>query len=420
MTAMNRMIVADFHNNLTIAGTANTDYEGAFTGQAWSTGGSIKVPMPVNYIPADGATISSVPDIVENSITLTVSYRKNIAIGMTSKELTFDGDVKKTERFIAPIGKDLANLVEYQLGEAVRLAAYNHTGTAGTAPNSYASGAAAQSKMNNLGIRNSDRYFGLAEKSYLSLISAGTLQNSNDVSMTSKISKDYMLNRLAAMTTYHSLYVPTQVAGVGNANETPANGAVAAGTVKTTVTSGNSIVVTGLKASETGVFNPGDKITIAGVYKVNPISLNTLPDLMQFVITDAAAVDSDSSGECTITVSPTIISSSTSPYRNISNTSGIPATSAISLATANTGAGSTTKAAYDINIAYVPEAILFGAPPLVNPSDATILSQITDKETGISIRLLEYYEGAADRSVIRADIQFFIKILGDRLVALLG
>lgn len=423
MEKVSEDILIDFMNELTITGTAWKDYEKDMTGQSWDTGGSVTVPLPVNFLVGDGAVITGTADTVENSEVLTITYRKHIEAQFTSKELTLDADVKFRERFITPMAKNMANIVDQTVGQDIRFAAYHHIGTAGSLPNSYKSGAAAGAALNNLGVRMDNRWLGFDEASYLEMVSAGTLQNSNDISLTRDINRKYLLNRIANMQTYHSTNIPAHIAGIGDSSVAPASGVVAAGNVKTTVTTGNTIVVENLQASDTGVFLKGDKITIEGVYKVNPITLGNIDEHIQYTV--LANADSSAGGEATITVSPSIISDITSPYRNISNDNGIPGgvASKIKLASANTGTGSTVKKFFPINIAYVPEAILFAAPPLKLPSAGVgkgDAGRAVDPQTGISMRVVADYDVINDKTIWRTDVQFAVKINADRMVAILG
>lgn len=422
MTKVSQDILIDFHNELNITGTGWKQYQKDMTGQTWDTGGIVTIPLPVNYIVGDGATITGTSETTENSDTLVLNFRKHVENFFTSREMTIDSEVKFRERFITPMAQNLANIVDQITGDEIGKAVYNHLGTAGSLPNSYKSGAQAATSLNKLGVRSNDRWLGFGENSYLEMVSAGTLQNSNDINLTRDINRKFLLGALAQMQSYHSIHLPTQIAGIGDSSATPTTGTVAAGNVKTTVTSGNTIVVENLQASDTGVFLEGDKITIAGVFKVNPIGLTITDELMQFVV--LADANSTVGSEATITVSPSVISSSTSPYRNISNTSGIPggAGSAISLASANTGAGSTGKVPYQINVAYVPEAILFAAPPLAMPveGDQGLAGMAIDPDTGVSIRTVAKYDIINDKNIWRTDILFGIKIKANRMVSVLG
>jgi hypothetical protein len=423
MTKVSEDILIDFQNELNITATAWKDYEKDMTGQSWDTGGTVKVPLPVNYLVGDGAVITGTTSTVENQETLTITFRKHVENNFTTKELTLDADKKFRKRFITPMATNLANQVDISVAEALRSAIYNHVGTAGTLPNSYKGAAQASTSLNKLGVRMQDRWMGFGEDSYLEIISAGSLQNSQDVNLTRDINRKYMLGQIANMKTYHSIYSPVQIAGVGDSSAAPTGGAVAAGNVKTTVTSGTAIVVENLQATDDGTFLEGDKITIAGVYKVNPKSLVATNELMQFVVT-ADAAQTSAGGEVTISVSPSIISSATSAYRNISNTAGIQggAGSTISLATANTDVGSTVTNPYQINFAYVPEAILFAAPPLSMPEPVPgqFKGRAIDPETGVSIRTIADYDITNDKVIWRTDIQYAIKINADRIVSVLG
>ena len=88
-------------------------------------------------------------------------------------------------------------------------------------------------------------------------------------------------------------------------------------TVNGTVSSGNTIVLAGATDSVTNYFLPGDLISIAGVTSVNPLSRASTGQNAQFVIT--APASSSGSGAITITVSPSIISATSSPLQNVSN-----------------------------------------------------------------------------------------------------
>ena len=108
-------------------------------------------------------------------------------------------------------------------------------------------------------------------------------------------------------------------------------------TVNGAVASGNTIVLAGASASVTNYFLPGDLISIAGVFSVNPLSRASTGQNMQFVIT--APASSSGGGAITVTVSPVIISDTSSPLQNVSN--AVP-----------TGAAVTVVPSYNINIAY--------------------------------------------------------------------
>jgi hypothetical protein len=416
-------LLIDFENNLLVTATTERGYEDDITNAHTDTGGTVKVRKPVRYNVGTGAVITGTTSTVEKDVDLTVDQRRFVEANFTTQDLTLYAKDQFRKRFITPMAVRLANEVDTYVADQMGLNINFFTGTAGVAPAAYSDAALTSALMNKLGIRMNDRWLGFGEDSYASLISAGTLQNSFDMQLTRDINRDAQLGKIANFQSYHTLFTRQQIAGVGDSSATPTAGFVSAGNVKTTVTSGTAIVVENLQAADTGTFLEGDKIKIAGVFSVNPITLQSTGELMQFTVTADAAITSGG-GEVTIAVSPSIISSATDPYRNISNTSGIPggAASAISLASANTGVGSTVSVPYEINMAYVPEACLFAAPPLAMPrsvaGDAT--GRAVDPDTKVSIRLIEDYDVINDKVITRADILFGTTVLNDRIVGLLG
>ena len=244
------------------------------------------------------------------------------------------------------------------------------------------------------------------------------MQNSFVESINKDITKRYMAGVLAGMELMHTFFVPPHEAGIGDVTATPANGYVAAGTVKTNVANGaNTITITGL-GTETGVFLEGDKIKIPAFYSVNPIETDLQSgEPIQFtVLADANSV----SGDVTISVSPTVIHDATDPYQNVN--AQITATSPVFVASANTGVGSTGKVKYKTNVAFHKDAIQFAAPPLVIPNSVVprAAGRSVDPETGISIRLVEFYDGINDKTVTRMDILFGILINAELATGYLG
>lgn len=417
-------LLIDFQNALLITATADRQYEDDITNAHTDTGGSVKIRKPVRYNVGDGAVISGTTSTEEKSTTLTIDKRKHVEANFTTVDLTLSTKDQFRKRFIKPMGVHLANKVDLDVGNDIANAINYFSGTAGVRPSAFSAAADIAANMDLLGMPTNDRWLAFGPKAYASFISAGSLQNSFNTEMNKSITRNGQLGRVADFQSYKTIYTRQQIAGIGEVAATPSAGFVDAGNVKTTVTSGSTIVVEGLGGPTTGVYNPGDKIKIAGVFSVNPISKISTGELMTFVITNAAAVNSSAGGEATITVSPAIISSSTDAYRNISNTSGITggAGSLVTLASANSGAGSTTLSPYEINMAYVPGGVIFAAPPLVLPRGlpADAMGRAVDPETKVSIRILETYDGINDKQITRADIIYGTDVQNDFVYGLLG
>jgi hypothetical protein len=420
MTQVARTAVALLSNKLGVVATANNSYEKEFdpTG-SWDRGASIKVRQPNRFTVGDGEVISSIPDITEDYVDLTLSYRKNVSMGFSTAQLTHYAKEDFTARFIAPAVENLANKVEgIVINEMAQKLNY-YVGVAGTTPSTYKDMADVDAMMNLLGMPQGNRHMVWNEKDFTSFVSNANLQNSFNTSINTNINRRRFVGELSNLMHFKTALTPVQQAGTGDAADTPATGYVGAGDVKTTVTSGTAIILQNLANNST--FKTGDKIRFAGIYSVNPQDpeRNT-GELMTFTITTNAT--SGAGTEATIAVSPAIRSASTDPKRNISNTSGILSTTAASIATANSGAGSTTLQQYRLNIAYHPDAVLFAAPPLAIPASVVpnAAGRHVDKQTGISIRIYEYLDGTNDRANTRMDILFGVRINPEYMVGLLG
>jgi len=415
-------LLIDFQKKSPLAGTVYSNYTGAFdSGKNWDYGSTIKIPLPNKAIVNTGATISSFDDVKERFAETTVSYRYNTNMSFTSKDLTFNTKHIFAQRFIEPHASALAAKYEYDLAQEIFKHTYLFTGTAGSAISSTKAIFLLDSTMNKMNIRMNDRWLAINENSFADIASISGFQNSFDGQMTKQINRDAQLGRLATLQTFRSTRMVNHIAGVGLDTATPANGFVAAGTVKAEVSSGNTMTITGLTANSTGVFNPGDKLVFTGYYHVDPeLRINT--DLtFSVTVTNDTAVDADGSGDAVITFDPYIISDTANPNRNIS--AAIAATTAVKLVTANTDAGSTGKVAYKFNAGYVPEGICSGVPPLADPKGvpANAIARASDPDTrAVNIRMVDGYTFSSDGSGTRLDIIYYIKVFGDRIVGLLG
>lgn len=413
-------ILIDFQAATPVIGSTWRRYEDRIiNGGGWDKGGKLDIPLPQKYIVNDGATITTIPDIEEKKTQLTLDYRKNVPMQFTTQEMTTDSKFKFKERFLTPAVNELAAIAESIVAQEMFDHTYIVQGTAGVCPATYKSVALLRSAMNKMMLRRDKRWLGFSEDCYADIISAGTLQNSFDMKLTKDINRDAQLGRIAQFQSYSSPLFVQHIAGIGDVTATSASGKVSAGTVKTIVTSGSTMTLTGL-GTETGVFLKGDKIQFEGVYHVSPIGRKTTNLPFSVVVTDTS-VDS-SSGDAVINFEPAIVSAATDPFRNISNTAGLQATTVANLITANTGVGSTVKNPYTLNFGYLPEGVIFAAPPLAMPEGipTAAMGRVIDPETQLSIRLYAFTEGKDDLTAHRIDILFGIKVNGDRCFGLLG
>ena len=408
-------ILIDVQNELLITATTWKNYEKDVTKGMTDRGGSINVRIPQRFNVSDCEVITSIDDVKEKVTSLTITERKKTAANFTTNDLTLYAKKDFRNRFITPMASEIANEVDSFVGQQIANNTAYHVGTAGTSPASWKALAVAGSFMNKLALRKKPRWMGLSNDDYLESMSSGTLQNAASNQKISKdITRDGQLGMINGMQTYESVYIGTQAAGVGDNVSVPSGGYVAAGLVNGAVGDGFTIVVDGL-VDATQAFNQYDKIYIEGVYSVNPTSTKKITGkYMQFTITNDPGTTGTSR---TLTVSPEIIASSVDPFRNVSN--AIPNDAKVFLATAATTAAE-LNTPYSVNACYVPEGILFAAPPLILPRTVKFGSVSTDPSTGISLRMIEDYDVITDKVITRVDVIFGMKVLPSRVVGLLG
>ena len=150
--------------------------------------------------------------------------------------------------------------------------------------------------------------------------------------------------------------------------------------------SGAAITVVGLG----GTITRGTVVTFPGCFAVNPQNRKTTGSLAQFVVTaDLAA------GATSIPISPAIVL--TDAFQNVS---AAPTTGSPFLIL---GAAST---AYGTNVAFHKDAFTLAMVPLWTPPSKNVVSVSQKTHNGFTIRVLEYYDGKNDESVMRLDVLF--------------
>jgi hypothetical protein len=214
------------------------------------------------------------------------------------------------------------------------------------------------------------------------LRSAPSLQNSFVSPLNREITMDAMLGRLADFDVYKDQNVTKFTAGTHTAG-----GNI---TVKNAVSSGSSIVATGLTPGAT--FVAGDVISIDGTYEYNNVTRKSTNRNMQFVV--MAGATANGSGDATLSVYPSL--QFTGPRKNIVADGGdndIPA-----------GAVITVVGNHTPNFCYTERGLITCLPPLT-PMDAPESSVATDSQAGISLRVSKTADVLNNKNILRIDGQ---------------
>lgn len=385
-----RNVLARLVNSLGLTHTANRDYEGDFSAdQVYRIGNTVRIRQPVYYTVSSGAALA-IQAVIENQTYLTIQYQQHVDIAFTSvEEQRFLQDPETN--VYEGAAQALANILDTQLGITGTLHFNRIVGTPGAGITSFA--------VPNKAI-TVQRKYGVVKSAYMAFHpdAAGTLraslQNSFNVPFNTDISQRATIGNLGG----HDLFEDQNLTihTTGTFPGTP----VVSGAGQ----SGSTINLSGFTATQNGVLLPGDIISFAGVYGVNPQSLNQVgygpENLAQFVVT--APVNSDGSGNAVVSISPAIIL--TGPYQNVSNA---PAASAAVTCVGINTPGTATQ--YIKNFVYSREAFTLACVPGPISSGAAYSKVFTDPDSNLSMRVNIVYDINTDQDVMRIDIFYGVQ-----------
>jgi hypothetical protein len=362
-------------NNLVAAGKVNRKFENQFV----KIGSSLTVRKPNRFTVTSGPGLQ-LQNITEPSTSITINNQSQVAFQFTSQDLTLIIE-EFSERYCKPAAEEIANALDYGvLTNTINVA--NLVGTPGTTPATFLALGAVGQRMDENAVPQDGRvlilnpaaYWAMANGFigvYVKSVAEGALKGFLANIANFEI---YMDQNIQSLTV--GAYAGTGV--VNGANQT-----------------GSSIVTNGWTASVTGLFAVGDVITLAGVYNINPKNRVSTGTLANFVIT--AAVNSDSSGNATLSISPAI----TPPVGGLAvayqNVSASPAN--LAAVVVKTGTASTS---YPQNIAFVKDAFGLVTVPLEIPGGVDFAAREMYK--GISLRIIRAYDINSDVMPCRLDL----------------
>jgi len=365
-------------NNVVFTKYVNREYDDYFAKSGAKIGVVLNIRKPVRSIYSSGQGLI-LQDLTETSVpvALTTQYQRSFAV--TSQDLLLNID-DFTTRFVSKHVTSLANQVDDD-GLSQYINVYNEVGTPGTPPTTIDTYLAAGELLNNEAAPMDPRRIVMGPTMNRKIVGAlaGLLNPQR------KISEQYAKGMMAADTLGFDWYMDQNVGlqVVGPQGGTPTVNATAGQT-------GSSIVTTGWTAAVGLRLNKGDVIQLAGVFAVNPQNRRSTGYLRNFVVT--SAFSSDGSGNGTINISPSIITSG--PFQNV--TVAPAANAAITV----NGAANTSSVR---GLAFHPDAFIFVTADLPLFQGLDKADRVTDPDLKISIRSIRDYDINTDRAPLRLD-----------------
>lgn len=387
-------------NNLIYANLIHRGYQDEFAKSVngYTVGSSVSIKRPPRYTFRSGQ-VASDQDTTEGTVSLTLDQFGGVDLVFTETDRTLN--LKEfSDRILKPAMSPIASAVDLSVG-ALYKDVWNWAGTPGQTIDSYADYLKATSRLTQTGVPMEGRMGVLSVDDHAAMIAAMSTLTADSVVKTAL--QAAKLPGLGNTEIYQSANVRNHT--VGTKAGTPlVNGAaqnVTYDSVKATYQ--HSLITDGWTASS-AILKQGDVFTIAGVYAVNRDSLETQTFLQQFVV--KSDISADGSGNATLTISPPIITSGAQK-----TVSAAPADNA-----AITVLG-TASTVYPQNMVFRKEFGALAFAELEKPMGAVNPERVTDPRTGMSIRMIPYYDGTNNVSRIRLDVLWGLKAINPDLAS---
>lgn len=350
----------------------------------YSSGDTIFINRPARYTVGTNRDITSqIQDITEEKVPLVLNTIFTQAVAVTSNEVATDIAFDSfTKRVIKPLVSSMAQRIESSWIQAATQSVYNVIGTPGSTVFNTLTMMQAKQRMNEFVVPSGPLFAFLTPSAETSAVDArkGLFQSSEE------IAKQYRNGYMGTAEGFNFMsnnLLFTLTTGSG----TQTDGAVT--TTAALTNGGTTIAVTGLTG--TGTITAGTVFTVAGAFAVHPITKATLPFLQPFVVTANATA---AAGAATLSVSPTIYSSTGAGLQNVSAlpTSG----AAVRFLT-----GTASNTPYQHSLAFSRQAFRFCSVPLMKPAD--MHESYDETVNGITIRVTKGYDIYTDRMILRTD-----------------
>jgi hypothetical protein len=359
----------------------SSDYDGK---NGYQAGDTIYISKPARFIPSTNADItSSIQDVTEEKVALTLDTRFVVPIALTSSEIATDMALQGwAKRVLEPAVSSMAQYIENNFLTKATQAVANGVGIAGSTVFDNDTVLAAGQKINEFACPDFDNRFVLLNPAAnRSAVNArkGLFQSSADIA--EQYRKGYM-GMSDGFEFLSNNLVYNHTAGTAN---------VSGVTASANLTSGSaSIALAGL--GNTLTVTRGTVFQIAGVNAVHPITKQDLGYPKQFVV--SATVTSNAGGAATVVATEVVYSSAGGSLQNVSSLAANGQT-----VTFFQPAASSVRAQ---NLAYHKSAFRMVSVPLVKPDGLDMSAQETS-DGGFTIRVIRDYDVLTDKLIMRLD-----------------
>jgi len=351
---------------------------------------------PGRFIGSTGPALN-VEDFNESSVPITLSTQFHVDTQFTTTDLALSLDMF-SDRVLKPAVAAIANKIDRDGLAMATLNTANIVGVAGTPPTGLITYLTAGAYLDSEGAPRDGRRSCIVEP-FTSATIVDSLKGLfvPQEAIGEQYRKGLMGRDSAGMNWKLDQNVQAQV--FGNNSTTTVTASVATTTATGFLTSGwaSSSTIT-LTAANTGnlVLNAGDTFTIAGVYAVNPQNRQAYGSnkLRNFVVKSAVTIASGSS--VSVVVSPAVITAG--QFQNVS----IPSPSSSAAVTQFNSTGAVSPQ----NIIMHRNSFSLAVADLELPEGVHFAGRASDKEIGLSMRIVRQYTINNDSIPTRLDVLY--------------
>jgi len=379
-------VARGFLNNLQFAANVNRTYDSQYKQSGARVGNTVQARLPQRFKATDGQALQQ-QALLDETVPITLTNQKNVAFGYSSAQATTELDNIR-ERYTQPAAEVLANAADVLASEDVYRDIYSSVGIPGTTTNTTLAYLQAGVKLTDLAAPPDGRC------AILDPLAMATIANTSSslFNPSATISENYRKGQfgraqLGIDDWYSSANNPRATTGSFSASTPLTNGAGQTG----------ASVITDGWASGGADLLKGDVLTIGSVFSVNPLSYVSTGRLQQFVVT---ADISDTTGDMTIAISPSVIASGALQTVDAAVADG----AAITVWNANPTGGTLATTLSPQGFVFHKDAFAFVMADLIRPGAGARSTSVSSKKWGISIRMVEQYQIATDQNPSRLDI----------------
>lgn len=380
-------------NELTFSGQVDRNYDDQFAVTGAKIGATLNVRRPGRFIGTTGPALN-VEDFNETSVPVTLSTQFHVDTQFTTQDLALSLDMF-SDRILKPAVAAIANKVDFDGLTMAKNNTANIVGTAGTPPTGLITYLTAGAYLDSEGAPRDGRRSCVIEP----FTSATIVDSLKGLFVPSDvIGKQYQKGMMgrdsAGVNWYMDQNVVSQTFGSYATATLSCNTTTATGFLTSGWASTSTIALTA--ATATAGLKQGDVIQIEGVYAVNPQNRQAYGSnkLRNFVVTSNVTVAT--SGTTNVTVSPAVITAG--QFQNVS----IPTSSSTAVVTPFNKTGTVSPQ----NIVMHKNAFCLATADLELPDGVHFAGRASDKELGLSLRVVRQYTINNDSIPTRVDVLY--------------